>query len=34
MPALLELARDMNVPVSGKDYKSGQTFMKTLIAPG
>ena len=34
MPALLELARDMNLPVAGKDYKSGQTFMKTLIAPG
>jgi myo-inositol-1-phosphate synthase len=34
MPALLELARDRSLPVSGKDYKSGQTFMKTLIAPG
>jgi len=34
MPALLELAKQMNVPVAGKDYKSGQTFMKTLIAPG
>ena len=34
MPALLELARNNNVPVCGKDYKSGQTFMKTLIAPG
>jgi myo-inositol-1-phosphate synthase len=34
MPALLELARSMNLPVCGKDYKSGQTFMKTLIAPG
>jgi myo-inositol-1-phosphate synthase len=34
MPALLELARTNNVPVSGKDFKSGQTFMKTLIAPG
>jgi myo-inositol-1-phosphate synthase len=34
MPALLELAKKMNLPVSGKDYKSGQTFMKTLIAPG
>ena len=34
MPALLELARNMNLPVSGKDYKSGQTFLKTLIAPG
>ena len=34
MPALLELARNMNVPIGGKDFKSGQTFMKTLIAPG
>jgi myo-inositol-1-phosphate synthase len=34
MPALLELARQNSVPVCGKDYKSGQTFMKTLIAPG
>ena len=34
MPALLELARSQNLPVAGKDFKSGQTFMKTLIAPG
>jgi myo-inositol-1-phosphate synthase len=34
MPALLELARKNSVPLAGKDYKSGQTFMKTLIAPG
>ena len=34
MPALLELARERNLPVCGKDYKSGQTFMKTLLAPG
>ena len=34
MPALLELAREREVPVSGKDYKTGQTFMKTLVAPG
>jgi myo-inositol-1-phosphate synthase len=34
MPALLELARERSLPVAGKDYKSGQTFMKTLIAPG
>jgi myo-inositol-1-phosphate synthase len=33
-PALLDLARDRNVPVCGKDFKTGQTFMKTLIAPG
>jgi len=34
VPAMIELARDMNAPISGKDYKSGQTFMKTLLAPG
>lgn len=33
-PALLELARQNSVPVCGKDYKTGQTFMKTLLAPG
>jgi myo-inositol-1-phosphate synthase len=33
-PALMELARNMNLPICGKDFKSGQTFMKTLIAPG
>jgi myo-inositol-1-phosphate synthase len=33
-PALLELARQNNVPVCGKDFKTGQTFMKTLLAPG
>ncbi len=33
-PALMELARDREVPIAGKDFKTGQTFMKTLIAPG
>jgi len=33
-PALLEMARERNLPVCGKDFKTGQTFMKTLIAPG
>ena len=33
-PALQELARDRNLPICGKDFKTGQTFMKTLIAPG
>ena len=33
-PALLQLARENNVPICGKDYKTGQTFMKTLLAPG
>jgi myo-inositol-1-phosphate synthase len=34
VPALLELARVKNVPICGKDFKTGQTFMKTLLAPG
>ena len=33
-PALLELARQNEVPLCGKDFKTGQTFMKTLLAPG
>lgn len=33
-PALQELALKMNLPISGKDFKTGQTFMKTLLAPG
>ncbi|MCC7497613.1 MAG: inositol-3-phosphate synthase [Bryobacterales bacterium] len=34
VPALLELARDRQLPIAGKDFKTGQTFMKTLLAPG
>jgi myo-inositol-1-phosphate synthase len=34
VPALLELARIKNVALCGKDFKTGQTFMKTLVAPG
>lgn len=34
VPALLELARDNEVPICGKDFKTGQTYMKTLLAPG
>jgi myo-inositol-1-phosphate synthase len=33
-PALLELARERSVALCGKDFKTGQTFMKTLLAPG
>ena len=33
-PALVELARESDVPVCGKDFKTGQTFIKTLLAPG
>ncbi len=32
--AMLQLAGRHGVPLAGKDYKSGQTFMKTLLAPG
>ena len=34
IPALLELATANGVPVAGKDLKTGQTLMKTIIAPG
>ncbi|MDQ3134664.1 MAG: inositol-3-phosphate synthase [Acidobacteriota bacterium] len=34
IPALTELADQHNVPVCGKDFKTGQTLMKTIIAPG
>ena len=33
MPAMFELADRMNVPICGKDYKTGQTMMKTVLAP-
>ena len=34
VPAMLELAKEMQVPLSGKDFKTGQTLMKTILAPG
>ncbi|MDO8644584.1 MAG: inositol-3-phosphate synthase, partial [bacterium] len=33
-PALMELAHEKKVPVSGKDFKTGQTLLKTILAPG
>jgi myo-inositol-1-phosphate synthase len=33
-PALEVLARDRGVPIAGKDFKTGQTLMKTIVAPG
>ena len=33
-PALLNLARERGLAICGKDFKTGQTFMKTLLAPG
>jgi myo-inositol-1-phosphate synthase len=34
VPALLELAQSSGSPVAGKDLKTGQTLIKTIIAPG
>jgi len=34
IPALVQLANDKGVPISGKDFKTGQTWLKTVIAPG
>ncbi len=32
-PVLRELATERNIPISGKDFKTGQTLMKTVLAP-
>ncbi|HMV26904.1 MAG TPA: inositol-3-phosphate synthase [bacterium] len=34
IPALVDLAQKKNVPICGKDFKTGQTLMKTILAPG
>ena len=34
IPAMVELARREGVPIGGKDFKTGQTLMKTILAPG
>jgi hypothetical protein len=34
IPAMLELSRRQQAPIAGKDYKTGQTLMKTILAPG
>jgi myo-inositol-1-phosphate synthase len=33
-PAVWALAREQHVPLAGKDFKTGQTLMKTILAPG
>jgi myo-inositol-1-phosphate synthase len=33
VPAMMELADRVGVPIGGKDFKSGQTLMKTVLAP-
>ena len=34
VPAMVALAQRQRLPVVGKDFKTGQTFIKTVIAPG
>jgi myo-inositol-1-phosphate synthase len=34
IPAMVELAEKHQVAIAGKDFKSGQTLMKTILAPG
>jgi myo-inositol-1-phosphate synthase len=34
IPALNEMAKQNSVPICGKDFKTGQTLMKTILAPG
>ncbi len=33
-PAAWDLAKSLEVPIAGKDFKTGQTLMKTILAPG
>ncbi len=34
IPALIDLAHETDTPIGGKDFKTGQTLMKTIVAPG
>jgi myo-inositol-1-phosphate synthase len=34
IPALVQLAKQTESPIGGKDFKTGQTLMKTILAPG
>jgi myo-inositol-1-phosphate synthase len=34
IPALTQLAQEKGVPICGKDFKTGQTLLKTIVAPG
>lgn len=34
IPAIVELSKEVGLPISGKDFKTGQTLMKTILAPG
>lgn len=32
-PAMMQLAREKGLPIAGKDFKTGQTLLKTALAP-
>ena len=34
IPAMMALAQQKKLPIVGKDFKTGQTWLKTVIAPG
>jgi myo-inositol-1-phosphate synthase len=34
IPVMMELSKANNAPIAGKDFKTGQTLMKTILAPG
>ena len=34
VPAMVQLAKEQGLPIGGKDFKTGQTLMKTILAPG
>ncbi len=34
IPAMHELSKRNHAPIAGKDFKTGQTLMKTILAPG
>jgi len=34
VPAIAQLAAEGGIPIAGKDFKTGQTLMKTIVAPG
>jgi myo-inositol-1-phosphate synthase len=34
IPVMRDLSREMEAPICGKDFKTGQTLMKTILAPG
>jgi myo-inositol-1-phosphate synthase len=34
LDCMIELSKNRGIPIAGKDFKTGQTLMKTMLAPG